>query len=74
MAYKIYCDMCGEEIKNSDRLRRVLGRFAVEIMVRVDRVWNAGHVCHKCVLRIANEGEDTDESYIKAKIEERGAA
>ena len=54
-----YCDVCEREIPAGIpfRLRLELERVMVEIMVAVDKTWNAGHVCVECLLRVINEGK-----------------
>lgn len=56
---KYFCNKCGRELKKGDhdRVRRKLGSFKVEIMIAVNDVWNAGELCHKCIIKIVNEGK-----------------
>lgn len=56
---KYFCDMCGEELKDSghNRVKRKIGRFKIEVVTAVNGTWNAGNICHKCVLKIINEGK-----------------
>jgi hypothetical protein len=77
MAAKYYCDVCEKDVTGSgDRVRRLLGRVMIEIMVRVENTWNAGHVCDACVLRVANEGRPVkkNESWLDDQIKERANA
>ena len=67
MAAKYFCDVCSLEIgKHHDRLRRQKGKVMVEVMVRYENTWNAGHVCEKCVTDVVLNGRPTksDESYV----------
>lgn len=58
---KIYCDRCGVELKETNRLRLCMGHIAVEIIHYVDRCANKGHVCHKCIKEIVAKGEQWKE-------------
>ena len=62
---KYYCDKCGAEMQKHDsgRLKRKLGRFQVEVMTCVHGVWNSGHLCHKCVVDIVNDGDTKKDTY-----------
>ena len=76
MSFKTYCDCCSKPIKGSpDRVRRILGKVMIEVMVRFENTWNAGHVCEACVIKIVNEGRPRqgDESYIDDLNKERAA-
>ena len=59
MSAEYRCDSCGAKLKGHehDRLKLVLGHFAVEIIVRNGGTWNAGHVCHKCIRNIVAKGK-----------------
>lgn len=53
------CDVCGRGMDDGEatgRLRRIVDDVMIEVMVRYRGVWNAGHVCHGCVLRVATHG------------------
>jgi len=56
---KWYCDKCGKELKEGDhwRVKRKLGRFEIEVMHSVDGTWNAGNLCHECIVEIVNDGK-----------------
>lgn len=74
MSIKIYCDCCGKKIKGQHgRVRRILGKVMVEIMVRYENTWNAGHICEACVLETVNEGRPAkeNESWIDDQLRER---
>ncbi len=70
MSARYFCDVCETELssRRPDRVRRRLGEVTVEVMVAHKGVWNGGHLCEPCVLRIINEGEPADEkcSYLAA--------
>jgi hypothetical protein len=69
------CDCCGKTIEEPrDRIRRVKGRVMIEVMVRFDKVWNAGHVCEDCVIDVVKNGSATDDAYISDLNAERSAA
>lgn len=58
---KVYCDACGGEIpakQASEKFRRLQGRLGVEIFATIDGIFEGGHVCRACLLRVANDGED----------------
>lgn len=58
MSAKYFCDVCGEELKEREHTRVVRERLRlkVKILHTLDGVANAGHVCHKCILHVANTG------------------
>ena len=58
MSAKFYCDSCSKEMKPSDSGRLFVkhGRFMAEIITCVDRIWNSGHLCHRCVRKIVALG------------------
>lgn len=64
MSARYFCDVCETEIPESDgdRVRRILGTVMVEIMVRHNGVWNAGHVCPSCVVKVVNDGRPAKEN------------
>ena len=48
--YLCYCDICGSKMdRNIGRLKIKKGRLEIEVMTAVDKVWNGGQVCHKCI-------------------------
>jgi hypothetical protein len=59
---RIFCDLCGNEMKarssGLERLRRGLENVTVEVMAAVNGVYNAGQVCEACIIRVVNEGVD----------------
>lgn len=71
MSMKIFCDGCENEIgdKKPDRVRRQMQvgghDVMIEVMVRVDRVWNGGHLCDKCVMKVVTEGVASDDTYVE---------
>lgn len=74
MSLKYYCDVCEKPVREqSDRIRRLLGKVMIEVMVRYENTWNAGHVCEKCVLKVIAEGRPAadDESYIADSVRSR---
>ena len=56
---KYFCDQCGTELGKGDhqRLCRKDGRIVAEVSVAVDGVWNSGHVCHGCILKMFTKGK-----------------
>ena len=62
---KMFCDVCGKEMKDTSRLRRVRLGVIVEVMVGVkekfSESWNTNHVCHDCVIHIVQHGKDVPE-------------
>ena len=62
MAAKYFCDACGSEIGKRDhyRVKRRLGDLRVEIIHAYKDTWNAGNVCHACVVKVVAEGETDD--------------
>lgn len=77
MSLKIYCDVCNKPIKGStDRVRRVLGKVMIEVMVRFENTWNAGHVCESCVIKVITDGRAAkhNESYLDDAARKRAAA
>lgn len=74
MSYKIYCDVCSKAIKgDADRLRRIKGKVMIEVMVRYENTWNAGHVCESCLLDVIKTGRPAkeNESWIDDEIRAR---
>lgn len=70
MSQKLFCDVCDTPIKDqSDRLRRILGKVMIEVMVRHENTWNAGHVCEKCIIKVITDGRPAkhDESYVATR-------
>ena len=58
---RTYCDGCGTEVARNfvrQRLSRSKENFKVEVQVATDGVWNDGHICFSCLLRVINEGVD----------------
>jgi hypothetical protein len=68
---RIFCDMCGEEIHDytggnrvTRRIRRRLEDVSVYVVVGVRQVggvapvWNSGHVCTACVVKVVTQGGD----------------
>lgn len=55
---KYFCDICGKEIppdaESHKRLKRTVGRLSFEVLTAIDSVWNAGHVCHDCIVAAIN--------------------
>ena len=73
MSYKIYCDVCRKPIKEqTDRVRRILGKVMIEVLVRFENTWNAGHVCESCVIKVVKDGRPAkeNESWIDDRIRE----
>lgn len=64
MSAKYYCDGCNKEMPAGEhgRLRRKLGNIGVEIIHSVEKVWNAGHVCHACLIATVKDGVEMDQS------------
>lgn len=60
MSVKYFCDSCGTELNAFEhaRLKRRRGRVTVEVMHRLDDTWNAGNVCHPCIVKTVYEGHD----------------
>lgn len=76
MSYKIYCDVCNSLMKEqTDRFRRGLGDVKVEVMVAFKNVWNAGHLCEPCLLKVITEGHSLskNDSYIDALTRDKVA-
>ena len=64
---KYFCDICGKELKKSDRTRLTgsFHRLAFEVVVALDNDWNAGNVCHACIrhaIICSEEAEDRESS------------
>lgn len=59
MSAKFYCDVCRREMRKADheRLRLKHGNVRVEVMSCYKRVWNGGHVCHKCIRDVIQKGK-----------------
>jgi DNA-directed RNA polymerase subunit RPC12/RpoP len=57
---KYFCDVCGKSAKgdHGNRIIRQLGKVTIEVMVALNRTWNAGIVCEKCVLKAVNKGKE----------------
>lgn len=55
---RYYCDGCGNELSPDDhhRIKRegqINGTaLLVEVITGVNGTWNAGHVCHSCILGV----------------------
>ena len=52
---RYYCDLCGKEIAPSDlhgRLQSRLENITVKCMVAVGGIWNGGHVCNECIVKV----------------------
>ncbi len=62
---KHYCDVCGAELteRENRRLCREAGDLVVEVTVHFKGTANAGDICHKCVLRAVNEGDNRSPLY-----------
>ena len=66
MSTKYFCDVCDAELRNNEhkRLRRSAKiretMVFIEIMHELSGIGNVGHVCHKCILEVANKGLDID--------------
>lgn len=77
MSVRYHCDVCNKLIKgrHSDRVRRVRGNVMIEVMVRYKNVWNAGHICEPCVIKVVTEGESAadGEGYLTERGRERVA-
>lgn len=68
MSIRYFCDMCGEEIQkptDANRIARQHANITVEVFVAVDGVWNGGHVCADCVVRVVDQGEPVPSSFGK---------
>jgi len=58
------CDVCGEiqeegvDISCRNRVKTEVGRVSVEIILGIDRTWNGGHVCNKCLANVLREIAD----------------
>lgn len=73
MTFKIYCDVCHKPIKGQvDRVRRILGKVMIEIMVRYESTWNAGHICEACVMKVITDGRPAkeNESWVDDRLKE----
>ena len=60
---KCFCDLCGLEIPLSEAGKHKLfklGRVTAEVMVAVDNVWNAGHICPRCLEDVITQGVEED--------------
>jgi len=59
MAAKYFCDGCGDEIAKMEahRVKRRLGDLRVEIIHAYKDTWNAGNVCHACIVKVVTDGE-----------------
>lgn len=58
---RVFCDLCKQEIehrKDGERLSRELRNIRVKVLYAVGEVWNAGHVCKSCQIRVVTGGED----------------
>jgi hypothetical protein len=65
LSVKTYCDRCKNEMDDTSRLIRKLGkRFQVEAISCVDGVWNGGHLCHECVKDVVLKGKTTKRSLL----------
>ena len=67
MSVRYFCDQCGNELQPSDhgRIRRGHKRVWVEVMIAVDRVWNAGNVCHACTVHAVANGRPETEWHLE---------
>lgn len=77
MATKFFCDHCHKQIKSpSDRVRRIKGEIMIEVMVRYENTWNAGHICDACVIDVVKTGRPAkgDESWLGDQIRKRRTA
>ncbi|MGY3535402.1 hypothetical protein [Bradyrhizobium sp. USDA 4452] len=54
MATKYFCDVCDREMTWADlgRIKRTVGKVSIEIETAFDGVWNAGHICHSCIVGV----------------------
>lgn len=53
-----YCDECGKKMRADDheRIKRKRGSIRVEVMTAFKNTWNAGNICHKCIIKTINTG------------------
>jgi hypothetical protein len=63
MSARYYCDNCGRELrpKEGARLKRRLGRVAVQVIHDIDGIWNGGDVCHDCIIAAVVVGAPFEE-------------
>ena len=54
---KTFCDVCGEEMKSTDRLRVKQLDVTIECIHMIGSTYNAGAVCHACVREIVLHGK-----------------
>lgn len=76
MSFKVFCDCCHKPIKgDADRVRRILGKIMIEVMVRYENTWNAGHICEECVVKVVKDGlpAKENESWIDDELKRRHA-
>ena len=63
---KTFCDVCEKEIDRNWVTQRLVRYFAiphkvsveVEIIVKIDGVWNDGAICEGCLMTAIVEGEE----------------
>lgn len=62
MSAKYFCDVCGEELSDSDRgkVKKIFGQLTVEVYTALDNTWNAGDFCHSCIIKAVNFGKLAD--------------
>lgn len=57
--FKCFCDMCGLEFPLNEAGKRKLfklGRVTAQVIVAVDDIWNAGHICPRCLEDVITQG------------------
>lgn len=59
MSVKYFCDICTTELsrQDHDRVRRKLGNVAIEVLHCFNGTWNAGNICHPCIMKTITGGE-----------------
>lgn len=57
MSARYFCDICEEELQAGDhqRIKGKDGKLSFEIMTAIGGVWNAGHVCRRCIINAINQ-------------------
>ncbi|MGH2711380.1 MAG: hypothetical protein ACRDH9_09285 [Actinomycetota bacterium] len=66
---KTFCDRCGTEMLNNNRLvYKEYGTdrkeaFGVEVMTKTGGTWNGGHLCHDCVRELVAASVMTQETH-----------
>jgi hypothetical protein len=64
---KYFCDGCGKEISGGgERVIKELtlspsstieNQIRIEVLVAINRTWNAGNICEDCVIKVVTEGK-----------------